>query len=110
VPAYTYRFDSDSREFEMNRNTHRRRKGVDSAVILEELSTRQFLKPHQSLSDVLTEVAAALGLTLASVRDGAECLELDRSRSVGKLKRIELENLSRRIDRSHRQEFSRTPV
>ncbi len=90
----------------MNRAIVRRIKSVDAASLLDELSRRQYLFPRKPLVDVLTEVAAVSGLTLTSVRSATNRFELDTTRSIGRLKRVELEYLSRLIHRAYRQELS----
>jgi len=100
----------DMRELKMNRTILRRLKTIDPADILIELSARQHLAPRKSLEDVLTHVAAKLGLTLSSVRSAARRIELDPAGSVGRLKRAELENLARFIHRAYRHEIACAPV
>jgi hypothetical protein len=90
----------------MNRAILRRLKTIDAETVLETLSTRQHLGPRKPLADVLTEVAAMMGLTLTSVRRAAERMELDMTRSVGRLTRAELDHLSRLIHRTYRHELT----
>ena len=92
----------------MNRTILRRLKAIDAESILGMLSTRQYIGPRKPLGDVLTEVAAGMGLTLSSVRTASERLEFDTTRSVGRLTRAELESLARFIHRAYRQELTGT--
>jgi hypothetical protein len=90
----------------MTRALLRRLKTADAHDVLAELSTRQYIAPRKPLADALTEVAAKLGLTLASVREGAERMEVDVTRSIGRLTRAELEHLARLIHRASRHELA----
>lgn len=92
----------------MNRTLLRRLRTVDPADILDELSKRQHLDPRKPISDVLTGVAAIFGLTLSSVRDAFSRMEIDASRSIGRITRSELEHLSKLIHRSYRHELCAT--
>lgn len=90
----------------MDRTILRRLRALDSEQILELLTIRQYLGPHKPVADVLTEVAAGMGLTLSSIRSAADRMELDVSQSVGRLKREQLEQLSRLTHRLYRQELT----
>lgn len=92
----------------MDRAVLRRLRTLDSTQILELLTTRQYLVPRRPVSDVLTEVAAGMGLTLSSIRAAADRMELDVSQSVGRLKREQLEQLARLTHRLYRQELTGT--
>jgi len=82
----------------------RRLRRPDSAAIHADLTTRQYLRPHLPLTDALTEVAAALGLTLTSMRRALDQTSADPSRAIGRLTRAELENLARQIHQAWRKE------
>lgn len=90
----------------MDRTILRRLRALDSEQILELLTIRQYLGPRKPVADVLTEVAAGMGLTLSSIRSAADRMELDVSQSVGRLKREQLEQLSRLTHRLYRQELT----
>jgi hypothetical protein len=92
----------------MNRTLLRRLRTVEPAEIMDELSNRQHLDPRKPISDVLTGIAAGFGLTLSSVRDAADRMEIDPGRSVGRITRAELEQLSKLIHRTYRHELSAT--
>lgn len=83
----------------------RRPRRVDAGLIDRidaELMRRQYLFPRKPLADVLTELAAALGLTLGEARRAALALQLDPTRSVGRLTRRQLESLARQIHQQSR--------
>ncbi len=90
----------------MNRTLLRRLRTVDPTEIMDELSKRQHLEPRKPISDVLTGIATVFGLTLSSVRDAADRMEIDPSRSIGRITRVELEQLSKLIHRTYRHELS----
>jgi len=90
----------------MSKTTLRRLRQADVEDIVADLSKRQYLSPRKQVGDVLTEVAAALGLTLTSVRGAADRLEFDPAGSIGRLKRADIEHLSRMISRVYRHELT----
>jgi len=59
------------------------------------VSRRQFLRPHRSVQDVLTE----LGICPAAVAQAVQWLEIDASRPLGRLRASELMQLSRCVHR-----------
>lgn len=86
----------------MTTQTLRRLKAVDVEAILDDLTCRQFVAPHKPVDEVLTELASLYGLTLACVNTAAERLSLDTARSVGRLLRAEIIQLSQAVHRAHR--------
>ena len=73
--------------------------GIDSDGILRELSTRQHLTPHRRLSDVVSEIVENVGACPVAAERAMGRLELDGSRSIGRLKRSELIQLARSMYR-----------
>lgn len=86
----------------------RRLRRIDAGVIHAELTQRQYLFPRKPLVDVLTEVAATLGLTLRCARGAATAAGLDPTRSIGRLTRAQLQSLAQQIHREWRAEIRST--
>ena len=82
---------------------------VDSDRILQDLTTRQFLKPHGRVEDVLAASADALGFCPRAASHAVRWLELDLSQSVGRLRRTELTQLARSIHRFWRLATAAAP-
>ena len=80
--------------------TPARRPTVPSAeMILQELSTRQFVRPHRPLAEALADAGAQLGFCQASGARAAAWLELDPAAAIGRLRRAELAQLAQSIRR-----------
>ena len=90
----------------MNRSNFRRLERVGPEALLSELSTRQYLHPHESLDSALAGVRHELGFCPEAARTAIEWLRLDRSIAVGRLRRSELMQLARSIHRFWRQSLS----
>lgn len=81
--------------------TRRRSKAVDVESILEDLTRRQFVAPHRPVEEILTELAASHGLTLACVRKAAARLSIAPGHSIGRLLRAEVIQLAQAVYRVH---------
>jgi hypothetical protein len=79
---------------------------ADSARILEELSIRQHLQPHRLVREVLCDAQQELGLCTKAVQTAMEWLQLDGEQAIGRLRRSELIQLSRSIQRFWRQSLA----
>lgn len=75
----------------------------DAERIVAELSTRQYLNPHRSLGQVLSDARDALGFCPDAAATALSWLKLDPALAVGRLRRGELIQLARSIHRFWRQ-------
>jgi hypothetical protein len=73
--------------------------GTDAEGILQELTTRQHLTPHRPLREVVAETIASTGVCPAAADRALGWLNLSPDRSVGRLRRGELIQLSRSMYR-----------
>ena len=73
----------------------------DSVVNL--LTARQHLRPHQPVRDVLQSAMDDLGCCPLAVRRAVEWLQIDSDKPVGRLLRSELIQLGKSISRFWRQ-------
>jgi hypothetical protein len=69
--------------------------GSDAEGILRELTTRQHLTPHRALGEAVAEIVEQVGACPAAAEGAMERLELDATRSIGRLRRGELIQLAR---------------
>ena len=69
--------------------------GTDADGILRELTTRQHLTPHRLVGQVVAETAERVGACMVAVERALDRLQLDRNRSIGRLRRGELIQLAR---------------
>lgn len=81
---------------------------VGSETILHILTTHQYLHPHAPLVEVLEEMCTQTGCCKVAMQRALEWLRVDPHLSVGRLRRSELSQLARAIDRfwQHRQVHS----
>lgn len=79
----------------MNRAGGKQVPGVDADGILRELTVRQHLTPHRPLGDVMAELVGRVGACPVAAERAMDRLDLQRSRSIGRLKRGELIQLAR---------------
>jgi hypothetical protein len=63
--------------------------------ILSTLSEWQYLRPHRPLADVVAEAVAKLGVCPDAAKRAINWLEIDATRSVGRLRATELTQLAR---------------
>lgn len=71
--------------------------------IVEALSQRQHLRPHQPAGEAVTAVAEQLGVCPIAVGEAIASLHLNSTRAMGRLRRTELTQLARTIHRVWRQ-------
>ena len=77
----------------------KRTPGTDAEGILHELSTLQHLAPHRPLGEVVSEIVEKIGACPDAAAQAVAWLELDDSKSVGRLRRAELMQLARAMYR-----------
>jgi hypothetical protein len=94
----------------MRRRDWRRPEDADSDGILEELSKRQYLAPHRSVSDVLNDVQQSLGFCPHAAATALDWLKLNPAGAIGRLRRSELIQIARSIHRFWRQALADDPV
>jgi hypothetical protein len=80
----------------------RRLRSVDSETLLSYFSERQYIKPRQSVADLLREAQDHLGICPVAAGRAVEWLDVDPELSVGRLRRTELIQLARCLHRFHR--------
>jgi hypothetical protein len=73
--------------------------GTDADGILHELTTRQHLTPHRPLGQVMADLVERTGACPDAAGRALDRLELDRSQSIGRLRRGELIQLARSMYR-----------
>jgi hypothetical protein len=80
--------------------------------ILDSLSIRQHLRPHEPLEQSLARLSNGIGVCPGAVNQAVRWLQLDPARPIGRLRRTELMQLSRSIHRFWRQptEVAETPA
>jgi hypothetical protein len=69
--------------------------GTDADGIMEELTTRQHLAPHRPVAEVVAELVERVGACPVAAEKAMARLELDGTRSIGRLKRGELIQFAR---------------
>ena len=87
----------------MSRPDFRRVSLSDPDAIISDLSTRQYLTPHQPLEDALAAAQNELGFCPAAAQTASRWLNLDPHQAIGRLRRTELIQLARSIHRFWRQ-------
>jgi hypothetical protein len=87
----------------MNRALLRRLISTDFENLLDALSTRQHLSPHESVAQSLAGTVERLGVCPKAVDQALRWLQVDPTISVGRLRRTELMQLARSIHRFWRQ-------
>ena len=88
----------------MNRWLFRRLLVSECESLLGVLSTRQHLRPHESVGDALSHLTSELGVCPNAIDAALGWLELDPTQSIGRLRRTELTQLARSIHRFWRQQ------
>jgi hypothetical protein len=71
--------------------------------IVDALSERQHLRPHQAIGEALAAVGEQLGICPQAIAEANNSLHIDASGSIGRLRRTELIQLARTIHRLWRQ-------
>ena len=92
----------------MNRYLLRRVLQDDLQNLLDAISTRQYLAPHEPVSAALAGVGERLGVCPQAVEHALAWLQVDRAQPIGRLRRTELMQLARSIHRFWRESSSTT--
>jgi hypothetical protein len=87
----------------MDRSLLRRLLMNESEALLNALSTRQHLRPHEPLGQSLSHVGTQFGVCPDAAAEAMRWLELDPAKVIGRLRRTELTQLARSIHRIWRQ-------
>ena len=87
----------------MNRPTLRRLIQSDFERLLDVLTTRQHLRPHEPVSAALMQTVNDLGVCPNAVEHALKWLGLDPTTVIGRLRRTELMQLARTVHRFWRQ-------
>jgi hypothetical protein len=83
----------------MNRSFLRPVPSADSDAILNILTTRQHLSPHEPLEEALRSVIDGLGCCPAAVQNATQWLKVDPAQAIGRLRRTELMQLAKAVHR-----------
>ena len=75
----------------------------DADRVVEALTRRQFIRPHQTVGAAVAGVVEELGVCPEAAREAVEFLGVDSGISVGRLRRTELIQLARTVYRMWRQ-------
>jgi hypothetical protein len=67
--------------------------------IVQLLTNRQHLRPHLSVREVLEQTTTELGCCPIAIARATQWLNVDTSRSIGRLRRSELLQLARSVHR-----------
>src|SRR3954462_10247183 len=81
----------------------RRARGSESEGILESLSAQQYLRPLQSVGEALGVASSSVGFCPGAAEQAMQWLRLDAGKPIGRLRRTELMQLARSIERFWRQ-------
>jgi hypothetical protein len=87
----------------MNRSTMHGLVNADFENLLEILTTRQHLHPHESVQAVLNRTVDELGVCPNAVEQALQWLQLDGRSPIGRVRRTELMQLARTVHRFWRQ-------
>ncbi len=88
-----------SKGSEMNRTELRRLVEADFENLLETLTARQHLAPHESLSQTIDHAVRELGVCPEAAAEALGWLALPSSTKIGRLRRTELMQLARTMHR-----------
>jgi len=94
----------------MNHWLFRRLLVNEAESLLNDLSTRQHLRPHEPLREALGRLESELGVCPNAIDAALQWLELDGAKSIGRLRRTELTQLARAIHRFWRQTPAAQPA
>ncbi len=72
---------------------------ADADQLLQAISTRQFLQPHQPLSEALQAISDELAVCPQAIDTAITWLGVDSTTAIGRLRRTELMQLTRSIHR-----------
>jgi hypothetical protein len=87
----------------MKRSLVRRLIDADFQNLLDALTTRQHLHPHERLADTLAATVECVGVCPKAVDDAVRWLAVDADTRIGRLRRTELTQLAQSIHRFWRQ-------
>lgn len=87
----------------MNRPLLRRLIHADFENLLEILTTRQHLAPHEPVGVALARTVDEIGVCPNATAQALQWLQLDGSTSIGRLRRTELMQLARTVHRYWRE-------
>jgi hypothetical protein len=82
---------------------------IEPDAILQLLTSRQHLHPHQPLADVLRALTDQLGCCPAAQKHAIDWLVLDVQQPIGRLRRTEIMQLANAIERFWRRAISAAP-
>jgi hypothetical protein len=68
--------------------------------IIEQLQTEQFIRPHQTVADAMQRARDVIGFCPDAAAHALRWLEIDAAQKVGRLRRTELLQLSRCLQRA----------
>jgi hypothetical protein len=83
----------------LQRNATFTKQTESSDVILNHLTTRQYLQPHASVQDVLAQTVELFGCCPDAITRGIEWLAIDPAQPIGRLRRTELVQLAKAVHR-----------
>ena len=92
----------------MKHSLIRRLLNADVQNLLDALTTRQHLNPHEPVAESLAKTVDSLGVCPNAIDAALRWLSLDGSTSVGRLRRTELTQLARAVHRFWRQRQPQT--
>jgi hypothetical protein len=72
---------------------------IDANRILDDITQRQYLRPHTASGETLSASAAKLGFCPRAAEHAMRWLDIDPSRSIGRLRRTQLTQLANSIYR-----------
>lgn len=75
----------------------------DFQNLLDALTSRQHLSPHEPLAHALARTVDSLGVCPNAIEQAMQWLSLDPAMSIGRLRRTELTQLARSVHRFWRQ-------
>jgi hypothetical protein len=87
----------------MTHSFFRRLLNADFQNLLDTLTTRQHLNPHEPVGVVLGRAVECLGVCPNAIAQATQWLALDPSTPIGRLRRTELTQLARSVHRFWRQ-------
>jgi hypothetical protein len=87
----------------MHRSLLRRILMNECQSLLDALSTRQHLRPHEPVGEAMANVGAQMEVCPDAAAAALRWLDLDPTRSIGRLRRTELMQLARSVHRFWRQ-------
>jgi hypothetical protein len=81
---------------------------ADVDALLNGLTTQQFINPQQPLNDALAVAREKIGFCPQAAETALQWLQMDGKRPIGRLRRTELMQLARCIERFWRQATTAT--